>query len=251
MNNVIQIFLLIFLVAFSSCNKIEDKTPLLTASQNFNDLNYVKRVLTIYKDSSYVFIETKNEVNHNKIEKWEGNLKIKKDTITFPLGLDYNKSETAVLKNGFIEFLDGEYPDRMKISQTSLLVKNNINLKKINNYAVFTFYKNHHNSAWEKDFSNYDLNTAELLQIDSIFKEEFKNNKKVRKYSDYLKQILAVRNSKNEIIVQSHFFCKTKSLLESYEYYETNMMDGGDCNVYIELNLTTKRITFVKIAGLA
>lgn len=251
MKIIVQIFFLIFLVAFSSCNKIEDQTTLLTASQNFNDLDYVNRVLTIYKDSSYVFIETKNEVNHNKIEKWEGNLKIKKDTITFPLGLDYNKSETAVLKNGFIEFLDGEYPDRMKISQTSLLVKNNINLKKINNYAVFTFYKNHHNSAWEKDLSNYDLNTEELLQIDAIFKEEFKNNKKVRKYSDYLKQIVAVKNSKNEIIVQSHFFCKTKSLLESYKYYETNMMDGGDCNINIELNLTTRRITFVKIAGLA
>lgn len=252
MKIIVHLFLLLLLAASTSCNKSEDKTPLLIASQKFSDLNHIERVLTIYNDSSYVFIETKNEINHDNIEKWEGNLQIKKDTIKFlPLPFDYNKSETAVLKNGFIEFLDGEYSDRMKISQTSLLVKNNINLKKINNYAVFTFYKNHHNSDWEKDLSNYDLNTAELLEIDSIFKKEFKNNRKVRKYSDYLKQIIAVKNTKNEIIIRSHFFCRTKSLLESYEYYEIDMMDGGECNVYFELNLSTRSITFIKIAGLA
>ncbi|WP_131667056.1 hypothetical protein [Chryseobacterium taiwanense] len=252
MKIVLQLISISFLMLISNCSKHENKPPLLVASQKFYDLNKTDILFTIYNDSTYFVNKTTTEINENKIEKWKGKLKIKKDTIKFyPNELTYNNSKTAILKNGFVEFIDGDYPERMKIRRTSLLVKNNIDFKNLNNYAVFTFYKKYHNSFREKDLSNYELSTKELFKIDSIFKNEFNSNKDLEKYSDYLKQIVAVKNIKNEIIIQAHFYCKSKFLSESYMYYETSMMDGGNCNIYIELNLTTGKFNFINIAGIA
>lgn len=252
MKAVNSFFPLVFFILFVSCNKIDRKTPLLIASQKFTDLNKIEREFTIYSDSTYIFKEIKSEINYNKMEKWEGKVKIYKNNITFtPFPLSFNGCESAILKNGFIEFSDGEYPDRMKIVKTSLSVKNNISLKSFRDYAIFTFYENHHNSPEEKEFVNYDFNTAELIRIDSILKKEFKTNKKLKDYNDYLKQIVVVRNFKNEILIQAHLFCRNQFLLESYEYYQISMMDGGNCNIYIELNLTTGKFNSINIAGMA
>lgn len=254
MKTVTSFFSLLFFILFWSCNKskIERKNPLLVASQEFNDLNKLKREFIIYSDSSYIFTEEYSETNHNKSERWKGKLEINNNIIKFiPFPLGYNSSETAVLKNGFVEFADGKYPDRMKILQTSLSVKNNIDLKNFKDYAVFTFYKNHHNSTWGKEVSNYDINTNELLKVDSILKKEFENNKELREYNNYWKQIVSVKNSNNEILILTHFFCKNKSLTETHQYHEISMMDGGNCNVYIELNLTTGKLISINIAGMA
>ena len=256
MKILIQITLMILLLIFSSCSKLEknnkQKEILLTSTQNFNDIREVKRTLTIFSDSTYTFIENLREPNHSKNETFEGLVKINKDSIKFhPFELDFNNAETAVLKNGFIEFIDGENPDRMKIEKTTLPVKNNLNLDKFPNYAVFTFNKNFDNGEWQQDYSNYDLNTRELSVIDQFFKKEFLKNKKLRNFDEYLKQIVAVKNSRNEILIQARFFCKTSFLLESYQYYESAMHDGGNCNIYLEFNLTTRKFNFINIAGMA
>ncbi|QQV03593.1 MULTISPECIES: hypothetical protein [Chryseobacterium] len=49
----------------------------------------------------------------------------------------------------------------------------------------------------------------------------------------------------------THFFCKNRFLTETYLYQEISMMDGGNCNVYIELNLTTEKLISINIAGMA
>ncbi len=254
MKTVTSFFSLLFFILFLSCNKneMEGKIPLLVASQEFNDLNKLKKEFIVYSDSTYIFKEEYSETNHNRAERWEGKLEINNNIIKFiPFPLGYNGSETAVLKNGFVEFADGKYPDRMKIVQTSLSVKNNIDLENFKDYSVFTFYNNHHNLTWKKEVSNYDINTNELIKIDSVLKKEFETNKKLKKYNNYLKQIVAVKNSKNEILILTHFFCKNKSLTETYQYHEISMMDGGNCNVYIELNLTTGKLISINIAGIA
>lgn len=254
MKIVTQIF---FLLILSSCSKFEEKQNeqkkiLLTANQNFNDFYEIKRTFTIYSDSTYLFTEILKETNHNKTETFEGVIKITHDSIKFdPFKFDFNGAKTAVLKNGFIEFVDGKNPDRMKIEKTSLNVKNKIDINKFPNYSIFTFYKKFNNQEWQREYLNYDLNNQELLKIDKILKNEFLKNKKLRNFNDYLKQIVAIRNSKNEIIIQAHLFCKESFLLESYQYYETSMDDGGNCNVYLELNLKTEKINFINIAGMA
>lgn len=257
MRTVLKTLFSIILLNFIGCDKIEkkssiDKKTLLIATQNFNDLNEIKKTFKIFSDSSFTFTEYVKDVNHSKNESFEGFVKIDNDTIKFsPFEFDFNNAETAVLKNGFIEFIDGEYPDRMKIEKTNLSVKNNFDLNKFPNYSIFTFYKKFNKQDWQKDYSNYDLNNQDLRKIDQIFKNEFSNNKKLKNFDEYLKQIISVKNSKNEILIQAHFFCKTPHLLESFQYYETSMMDGGNCNVYIELNLTTGKFNFINIAGIA
>ena len=258
MKTALQILLFAFLIIFLSCAKLKNETKtvseketLLVASQKFTDLDKTERTLKIYKDSSYVFIENIEEPTHKKLETYEGKLEIKNDTIKFPLLLKYNRCENAVLKNGFLEFIDGEYPDRMKIEKTSLSVKNYFDLNKFQNYAVFTFYKNFHKQSWETNYSNYDLNTEQIKKIDEIYASEFLKNKRLKNYKNYLKQITAVKNEKNEVIILTHFFCKDSHILESFQYYEISMMDGGICNIYSELNLTTGKITTFNIAGFA
>lgn len=73
----------------------------------------------------------------------------------------------------------------------------------------------------------------------------------MRKYSDYLKQVTSLKNEKNENIIGIHFYCKSDDKLESFQFYKIRMMDGGNCNVFIRLNLTTRKIELVNIAGLA
>lgn len=251
-----KINLLLILILFLSCNKsenqfndIDQKDTFLIAKQNFNDLRKISRTFTIFSDSSYIFKEIIKETNHSREESFEGFLKIKNDTLKFsPFEFDYNEAETAVLKNGFVEFIDGEVPERMKIEKTSLKVNNPIDFKNFKDYAVFTDY-----AKFEHDhiYKNFDLTTNDIKQIDHILKIEFKKNKNLRTYSDYLKQISSIKNEKNENIIFIHCYCKNTNLLDSFQFYKSEMHDGGNCNVYIQLNLTTGKIEILNIAGLA
>lgn len=252
MKVTLQILILSIFIFILSCNKLENKKTLLLASQKFNDLNKIDREFKIYSDSTFQFIETIKEDNHEKVEQWNGQVKIERDTVKFfPFKLYYNQSETAVLKNGFIEFIDGENPDRMKVEKTSLEMSKKIDFSRLIDIAVFTFYKNSHNQEFEKNLTNYDLNTKELNKINTIFETEFKKNNKLKDYKEYLKQFVAVKNNNNEILIQAHFFCKEAYLKEIFEYYEISMKDGRNCNVYLEYNLTKEKINFINIAGLA
>ena len=207
MKTVLNIIFATILLIFLSCNKNEksiksEKKTLLIATQNFNDLIEIKRTFKIFSDSTFTFTESLKEPNHSKSETFYGFVKISEDSIKFfPFELDFNNAETAVLKNGFLEFIDGENPGRMKIEKTNLNVKNNIDLNKFPNYAIFTFYKNFNKQDWQKDYSNYDINNNDLIQIDKIFKNEFSTNKKLRNFNEYLKQIVAVRNRDRKSVV--------------------------------------------------
>lgn len=251
-----KINLILILFLFLSCNKsqnqsnkINQKDTLLIAKQNFDDFRKINRTFTIFSDSTYTFKQIIKDVNYSKEENFEGILKIKNDTIKFfPFELSYNEAETAVLKNGFIEFTDGESPERMKIEKTSLNFINLIDFKNFKDYAVFTDYK-----KFDSDNRNrsVDLTTDDLKKIESILKTEFNKNERLRKYSDYLKQITSTRNDKDEAIVSIYLYCKSSNKLDIYQFYKIGMEDGGNCNVYIRLNLTTEKIELVNIAGLA
>ncbi|SEP76473.1 hypothetical protein [Epilithonimonas lactis] len=251
-----KINLLIILILFLSCNKSENqskkinpKDTLLIAKQNLDDFSRISRTLTIFSDSTYTFKEIIKETNHSREESFEGFLKIKDDTLKFfPFEFDYNESETAVLKNGFVEFVDGQEPFRMKIEKTSLRVKNKIDFKTFKDYAVFTDYAKFENDGIYKSI---DLNSNDLKKIESILKNEFQKNKSLRKYSDYLKQVTSLKNEKNEAIIGINCYCKNSHTVVSFQFYKIGMRDGGNCNVYIRLNLTTEKIELVNIAGLA
>lgn len=251
-----KINLILILILFLSCNKYENqsrkinpKETLLIAKQNLDDFSRISRTFTIFSDSTYTFKEIIKETNHSREESFEGFLKIKDDTLKFfPFEFDYNEAETAVLKNGFIEFVDGQEPFRMKIEKTSLRVKNKIDFKTFKDYAVFTDYAKFENDGIYKSI---DLNSNDLKKIESILKNEFQKNKSLRKYSDYLKQVTSLKNEKNEAIIGINCYCKNSHTVESFQFYKIGMRDGGNCNVYIRLNLTTEKIELLNIAGLA
>ncbi len=252
---LISYFIVIILASCQIADKPladQEKETVLIANQKFTDLNKIHRIFKIYKDSSYIYTEIINELNHNKTESWRGKVQISNDTIKFlPFRLNYNRSETAILKNGFIEFIDGDYFHRMKIVRTNLKVKNLIDFKNFQDYSVFTFHKSANNLHSQKSFTNYDLTSNELNKIDILLKQVFSQNNKLRKFSDYIKQLEAVKNANNDKIIFIRCFCKGKSLQERYQYFLTTMHDGGNCNIYIELNLTTGKIEIMNIAGLA
>jgi len=249
-----KINLLLIIILFLSCNKsenqskeIDPKDTLLIAKQNLDDFSRISRTFTIFSDSTYTFKEIIKETNHSRDESFDGRLKIENDTLRFdPFEFDYNEAETAVLKNGFIEFVDGEEPFRMKIEKTSLRVKNKIDFKNFKDYAVFTDY-----AKFENDhiYKSIDLTTKDLKKIENILKIQFQNNKRLRKYSYYLKQVNSIKNEKNQHLVYIKCFCKSEELLSGFQYYKTGMMDGGNCNVHVQLNLTTGKIEILNIAG--
>jgi hypothetical protein len=228
----------------------QEQETLLITTQQFTDLSKINRTFKIYVDSSYVCTEIINEANHNKKESWTGKAHINNDTIRFfPFRLNYNRSETGILKNGFIEFINGEYPEKMKIASTSLNVKNHIDFKNFKDYSVFTFNPGANNLPARKNLINYDLTSKDLNKINILLQQTFSQHSELRKFQDYIKQIEAVKNFNNDIVLFIYCFCKRKHLLESYEFYLTSMNDGGNCNVYIQLNLTTGKIETLNIAG--
>ena len=258
MKAVIRVKLIVFLLVLLGCNKSEqtpikpEKKIILLATQQFSELIKIERTFTVFEDSTYLFTENIVDINHTKIENWEGKMQILNDTLKFfPFSLGYNRSKTAVLKNGFIEFFNGEFPDRMKIERTSLVVKHLINIENFKDYSVFTFYKNSHNLSHEKDFTNLDLTTEKLAKIDVILKQTFKENRGLRNFEEYYKQIESVKNKKGENIIFIHSFCKDGHQMEYYKYYLTSMCDGGNCNVFLQINLTTGKIEVLKIGGMA
>ena len=250
-----KINLLLILILFLSCNQsenqsdqIKQKDTLLIAKQNLNEVSKIYRTLIIFSDSTYFFEDILNEIGHNREENFKGSLQIKNDTLKFsPFEFDYNEAETAVLKNGFIEFVDGEEPFRMKIAKTSLKVNNLIDFKNFKDYAVFTDYKKFES---ENTYRNLDLTTNDLKLIDQILNFEFNKNKKLRLYSDYLKQITSIKNEKNENIVNIYCYCKNSHTLDSFQFYKIGIHDGGNCNVYVQLNLKTRKIEILNIAGI-
>lgn len=174
-----KVNLVIILTLFLSCTKLENKSieikpkeTLLIAKQELSSFTKINRTFTIFSDSTYIFKDIVKEINHSREEVFNGTVNKKNDTLKFtPFKLDYNEAETAVLKNGFIEFIDGEQPDRMKIEKTSLKVKNYIDFKNFKDYAVFTDY-----AKFEDDniYRSFDLTTNDLKQIENILKVEFK-----------------------------------------------------------------------------
>ena len=255
MKTVLKTLSVIILIFFIGCNKNKkiaenEKKILLVATQDFKELNEINRTFKIFSDSTFTFTEILKEPNHSKNETFEGFVKLRNDTIKFqPFELDFNNAETAVLKNGFVEFIDGENPGRFKIKQTSLFVRDDINLEKYPNYAVFTFNKNFQKLPNEQKLRNFDLKTSDLQKIDNILKSEFSKNKELKNYSEYIKQIQSVKNENNQNLIFVRCFCKEPRLEESYQYYQTGMHDGGNCTVFILLNLTTEKIEILNIAG--
>lgn len=252
MKNFFSIFILVLILISCNKNQKNDKDIVLLASENSASIDTTDIVFKIFSDSSYAFNVKEKGNNYNKTENYYGKVQIKNDSlIFFPFRFEYLRAEKAVLKNNFIEFLDSDEDFRMKITKTSLNVKNLIDFANFKDYAVFTYYPIQQNKYEIEKFENYDLTTLQLKNIDKILTAEFNKRHELYKYSEYLKQIQAVKNKKGEKLVRVLCRCKSKNNISNFEKYMIRMSDGGKCNIYIVLNLTTNKIEIFSVAGMA
>ena len=260
MKNKILYFLILSL--FINCKKEKIKIDKQTKIEQVyaeNDYGIFGGTinLKIYSDSSYICKKNEKNPEYEKSETFNGRYKIIADTINFfPSDFRLINATKAVIKNNFIEFVDGTFPLRIEIKRNKLNSKTNLNFDKYKSYAIFTFNKKF-NSYLYIDFKSnsikpYDLNQKELELLHAVISKSFAENKtKLRNENDYLKQCIAVKNSKNEIEIWVACYCKENGIRNGFKYSLIEMSDGGNCNVHLKINLTKKTYSELNISGSA
>jgi len=259
MRKKIPIIILITLGLFIQCkepvHKIikSTKNEQITA-ENIYDLGGIA-TLIFYADSTYSFSVKEEDSNYEKIEKFKGLYFVKHDTIYFePFNFRFNRSNKAVIKNNYVEFVDGDYPLKIEIKKNKIKTKSDLNLSKFEDYAIFTFDPKFYSSTYYNYNPNqikpYDLNQSELIEVTEILKKCFSDHKdKLRTIDNYIKQCIVVINSKGEKEVWVSCFCKSPFVEHIYKYSIIMMNDGGNCNINMKINLTKKSYSELIIAG--
>jgi len=233
------------------------KTEQIYAENNYGQIGVTEKIgLKIYSDSSYLYVKFKQDYdNSEKIERYTGKFKIINDTMLFfPSNFKLNNSTKAVIKNNFVEFVDGKFPLKIEIKTNAQKSKNNLNFEKFKDYAVFTFNEKHYGSRYygykPNSIKPYDLKQTELEEVDNIVKKCFvENNSELRNMNDYVKQCIPIINAKQEVEVWISCYCKGNHVNENYKYFTIRMHDGGNCNIHFKINLTKHAYSELNIAG--
>jgi len=232
--------------------KSEESIEYLLESQ-YNSHFFGKTTFQIKQDSSYVFTEESDLDHDNSSIISKGKVFIKNDTIYFRYHqFPINQAKKAILKNNLIIFLNAENPYRLPISRTNLTVKNYYDLHQFKNYSTFTsdeFLLKYH---YKKDFSDYELQNYDMIQLDRILKKMLlENNDKLRAFEDYIIQCCAIKNDQDEIEVFINLYCNEETVNPRFKIDVFNRMDGGNCNVSLKINLTKNTYSDLVIAGTA
>lgn len=257
MRKIKSIILIFCSVLFFQCNQKKDvekksKEEILIAEHIYKlSGDYTK--LELFKDSSYTFTISQKSSGYEKIEKYDAKYLIDKDTIKFlEYGFRYLDGDKAVLKNNFIEFLNGKMPLKLKLKTTTINLKNSSDLLNNQDFAFFTYNPNYYNYFSENVIS-YDLKKVDLKTIDEVLNKCIEENPKrlTKQLSKYNKQCIAVKNPKNEIEVFVFCSCNKNFDKEEFKYQINKVDDGGDCYFGVILNLTKKSFGKINISGRA
>jgi len=108
------------------------------------------------------------------------------------------------------------------------------------------------------------LSANEIYEIEKIIKTEVDRHNKnsshhysfIRNPRRYYKQLMAVINSKSEKEVWVNCFCNSdnKSSGEDKSYWKKGIVsvyDGGSCYFHLKINLTTGRVYYFSVNGVA
>lgn len=233
------LYLLIFMIILCQCKSGVDKKKEILSSIYIDDgiIETTQCKFDMYSDSTYEFtVHEFSEYRHEKNEIFRGRYIMKGDTVNFfPFQFYFLSTDKAILKNNYLEFLDGDYPFKMKVLRTSLSQKIYIDTLRFNDYAFFTY-----DSSFYKNFTGniipYDLDTNDLIKIDSLLASCINSNHITMKLGNYFKQCIAVKDIDNEIIVWVNMLCKGKSYNNLF-YNIDRVNDGGDCFFNLKINL--------------
>ena len=241
MNRKITMFLIVLCLG---CNHPEDK--IIIAENIENDaLGYITK-LVMLRDSSYVlsFIPVNATIAEPHI--YADKYSIKKDTIYF---LRDKQIKKAILKNGYIEFLDDQFKIKLKGNLTS--INSGSELKNYKDFSFFTYNKNFENIF--KKGNSADLNIEDLEKIILLIQNQIKKSKYFYRHSDqneYFKQCISIMNENNEKEVWVN--CVAKNSNYSFDRWQTKIIkvhDGGDSYFNIKINLSTGKVYAFSVNG--
>ena len=257
MREIKTITLIFVSVLFFQCNQKRNvekklKEEILIA-EHIYELSGDYTKLELYKDSCYTFTISQKSSGYEKIEKYDGKYLIGKDTIKFlEYGFRYLDCDNAVLKNNFIEFLNGKMPLKLKLKETKITLKNSSDLLNNLDFAFFTYNPSYYN-YFSKNVKSYDLKKIDLKTIDAILNKCIEENptRLTKQLTKYNKQCISVKNSKNEIEVYVFCSCNKNFDKEEFKYQISMVNDGGDCYFSVLLNLTKKSYNKLNINGRA
>ena len=203
--------------------------------------------LKLYSDLSYHFIANKS-LCKERIPGHSGTYLVKNDTIFFIGKLNSVFGTTAIIKNGFIEFLDGPEPFKFEIFSQDLVKMDMSEKSRRNDYTIFsyapTFYKHIFPVAKPYDLTNEDIRNLDRILVSCLRK--YAVNKKI---SSYQKQYVAVLNKHNEKEVWVNCGCKNAYQLNSFKYSLINVLDGGDCYFRVTINLSKHNYSHFSVNG--
>lgn len=211
---------------------------ILFAANEFKDFGfgYKKLEFKLFSDSTYIFNYRESESSHEKNEMFRGRYFIKSDTINFyPFDFRFIESDMAIIREGFIEFLNGERPLRLKIKRTTLQTKESFDIVRFKTYSFFS-YNSKHYDCFSEDAQPINLDNKDLIKLDSLITACIDQNSKLisRKPTQYYKQCIAVVDSNGEKIVWINLTCSN----QYYKYGIDEVNDGGDCFATLKINLT-------------
>jgi hypothetical protein len=249
MKNVILLIAIWFLS--TNCSR---KKEILTAVFNYDGvIEKTEYKFHMYADSTYKFtIHEYQEYQHEKNEVFRGRSFMDGDSIIFyPFHFEYLRSDRAIVKNGYLEFLDSDYPFKMKVISSRFNQKLNIDTTRFKDYAIFTYDSTFH-KMFEGECSQYDLKTSDLIKLDSIINSCIKENQESikRPISEYVKQCVAVKDSDNNIIVWVNLLCGKESWGNAFHDI-IEVKDGGDCFFNLKINLNTLQYFDLFVNGYA
>ncbi|TCN55422.1 hypothetical protein D0809_17165 [Flavobacterium circumlabens] len=255
MRQIKGMILIFFSILFLQCNQkksVEKKTKEeILIAEHIYELGDDYTRLELYKDSSYIFTIRQISSHYEKIEKYNGKYLIDKDTIQFlEYGFQYLDCKNAVLKNNFIEFLNGKMPLKLKLKMAKVNLKNSSAILHNPKFAFFTYNPDHYD-YFSENVESIDLTQVDLKTIDEILSKCIKENptRLTRLLIKYNKQCIAVKNSKNEIEVLVFCSCNSNVDKEEFKYQINQVNDGGDCYFSVKLNLKKKSYAELNING--
>lgn len=213
----------------------------------------------LLSDSTFIFNYSESKWDYEKHETYRGRFTTNdNDTINFfPRNFEFSnrnfefiESDKAIIKTGFIEFLNGKRPLKMKIVKTILKPKLTFDTIKYSDYAFFAYDSNFYN-YFPGAVKSVDLDASDMTALDSLLNLYFNQggDLNANKSTDYLKQCISVIDSNNEKEVWVNLLCKGSKLNKEYQYYVITVNDGGDCFITMKVNIAKLKYYHVMVNG--
>ncbi|MBE8971220.1 hypothetical protein IQ277_35015 [Nostocales cyanobacterium LEGE 12452] len=168
-----------------------------------------------------------------------GKFYLKKDTLIFPRPFFPIYGRKAVIKHGFLEFLDSTEPFKLQILRQEFVEGQNVDSLQVRDISIFTYTSKFYQSIFPNAI-HYDLSNEELIEVNKLVGLCILENKDElsKQLESYDMQFVAVINQQKEKEVWVNCACKDEYSPNDYKYGLIDADDGGDCYFRVKVNLT-------------